>query len=217
MGQLASTSFSRTAYIAASVRERSRSFSRMLRTWFLTVFSAITSWAAISLFDMPRATRRSTSTSRSVSFGSPPLASSSSTRRESTVNSRRRFADQRRRNQSLAAVRRPHRVRDLLDRHLLQQVAGRARAHRREEVLLVVGAGEHHDLARRAGRRGSARPPRRRCGRACAHPSARHRARARAPVRSRRSRPPPRPRPRCRVRPRAPAGARGGRARGRPR
>ena len=58
----ASTSFSRTAYIAASVRERSRSFSRMLRTWFLTVFSAITSSAAISLFDMPRATRRSTST-----------------------------------------------------------------------------------------------------------------------------------------------------------
>ena len=34
-----SSSFSRTAYMTASMREWSWSFSRMLRTWFLTVFS----------------------------------------------------------------------------------------------------------------------------------------------------------------------------------
>ena len=44
-GQGASTSFSRTAYIAASTRERTCSFSRMLRTWLRTVFSAMTSSA----------------------------------------------------------------------------------------------------------------------------------------------------------------------------
>ena len=52
-GQGASTSFSRTAYIAASTRERTCSFSRMLRTWLRTVFSAITSSAPMSLFDIP--------------------------------------------------------------------------------------------------------------------------------------------------------------------
>ena len=51
--QVASTSFSRTAYMAASMRLRSCSFSRMLRTWFLTVFSAMTSSVAMSLFDRP--------------------------------------------------------------------------------------------------------------------------------------------------------------------
>ena len=34
-----SRSFSRTAYMTASIRECSCSFSRMLRTWFFTVFS----------------------------------------------------------------------------------------------------------------------------------------------------------------------------------
>ena len=37
--QGASISFSRTAYMTASIRECSWSFSKMLRTWFLTVFS----------------------------------------------------------------------------------------------------------------------------------------------------------------------------------
>jgi len=53
----------------------------------MTVFSAITRSAAISLFDMPRATSRRTSSSRSVSFGTPRTPSSSATRRDITVNS----------------------------------------------------------------------------------------------------------------------------------
>ena len=144
--QLASMSFSRTAYIAASVRDRSRSFSRMLRTWFFTVFSAITNWPAISLFDIPRATRRSTSTSRSVSLrlATGRVVVLDPTREHGELAQQVR--DQRRCHQPLTAVRGPHRAGDLLDGHLFQQVAGRARAHRREEILFVVGAGEHHDL-----------------------------------------------------------------------
>ena len=43
VGQSSCTSFSRTANMTASIRECSCSFSRMLRTWFLTVFSEMAS------------------------------------------------------------------------------------------------------------------------------------------------------------------------------
>src|SRR5436189_111388 len=44
----------------------------MCSTWLPTVFGVITRASAISLFDMPRATRRSTSTSRAVKPAGPP-------------------------------------------------------------------------------------------------------------------------------------------------
>ena len=50
----------------------------MLRTWFLTVFSEMTSSSAISRLARPRATSRSTSTSRSVSSGALPEIGSGS-------------------------------------------------------------------------------------------------------------------------------------------
>ncbi len=53
--------------MTASMREWSWSFSRMLRTWFLTVFSVMNSCLAISRLLRPFATSRSTSSSRSVS------------------------------------------------------------------------------------------------------------------------------------------------------
>ncbi len=48
-----SSSFSRTAYMTASMRECSWSFSKMLRTWFLTVFSLMNSRLAISRLFRP--------------------------------------------------------------------------------------------------------------------------------------------------------------------
>ncbi len=48
-----SRSFSRTAYITASIREWSCSFSKMLRTWFLTVFSLMKSSLAMSRLASP--------------------------------------------------------------------------------------------------------------------------------------------------------------------
>src|SRR4051812_15677591 len=68
-GHGGSRSFSRTAYITASMRECSCSFSRMLRTWFFTVFSLMNSRLAISRLFSPWATSLSTSSSRSVSRG----------------------------------------------------------------------------------------------------------------------------------------------------
>src|SRR4051794_12003721 len=44
----------------------------MCSTWLPTVFGAITRMSAISLFERPRATRRSTSTSRAVRPAGPP-------------------------------------------------------------------------------------------------------------------------------------------------
>src|ERR671910_102710 len=75
-GYSSSTSFSRTAYMTASIREWSWSFSSMLRTWFLTVFSLIARRWATSRLLRPLATRRSTSSSRSVSRSACPCARS---------------------------------------------------------------------------------------------------------------------------------------------
>lgn len=57
-----------TAYNAACVRLDNPNFIRILLTCVLTVFSPITSSLAISLFERPNASRRSTSVSRSVNF-----------------------------------------------------------------------------------------------------------------------------------------------------
>jgi hypothetical protein len=53
---MSSTSLLRTAYMAASIRDFICSFSRMLRMWFLTVFSLMNSSSAISRLLSPRAT-----------------------------------------------------------------------------------------------------------------------------------------------------------------
>src|SRR5581483_10381075 len=67
--QVISRSFSRTAYTTASIRECRCSFSRMLRMWFLTVFSEMYSSLAMSRLFLPWATSLRTSISRSVSRG----------------------------------------------------------------------------------------------------------------------------------------------------
>src|SRR5699024_2788101 len=59
----------RTAYTAASVREWTPSFSRMLRTWFFTVFSVMNRRSPIWRLFSDLARRRKTSTSRGVSSG----------------------------------------------------------------------------------------------------------------------------------------------------
>ena len=87
--QLNSMSFSRTAIMTASIREWICSFSRMLRTWFFTVFSEMNSSLAMSRLFMPRATSLRTSISRSVSLGAGTCCgrSSSESRRASVANS----------------------------------------------------------------------------------------------------------------------------------
>src|SRR5215471_11186587 len=55
------------AYAVAADRLDSPSLVKMLLTWRATVFSLITSLSAIARFDLPEATRRSTSTSRAES------------------------------------------------------------------------------------------------------------------------------------------------------
>src|SRR5262249_46608473 len=86
--QLNSISFSRTATMTASILEWICSFSRMLRTWFFTVFSEMNSSLAMSRLFIPRATSLSTCISRSVSRGAgTSWARSSSSRRARAANS----------------------------------------------------------------------------------------------------------------------------------
>ena len=116
-----------------------------------------------------------------MSRGALPCCSS--TRRDSDVELAEQLRRHRRRDERLTARDRAHRVGDLVDRHLLQEVAGRAGAHRGEQVLLVLGDGEHHDLrtsgcalADAARRLDAARR------RACARPSARRRVELGGPL-----------------------------------
>ena len=76
--------------MTASTREWRWSFSRMLRTWFLTVFSEMVSSPAISRLLMPVAMRRSTCSSRSVSRGGAVVRVSACLASE--LNSVRSFA-----------------------------------------------------------------------------------------------------------------------------
>src|SRR6267154_3534277 len=62
----------RTPSATASVRERTPSFSSTAARWYLTVCVVMPRSAAISLLPSPRATSRSTSSSRAVS--APPCA-----------------------------------------------------------------------------------------------------------------------------------------------
>src|SRR5487761_1607730 len=87
-GQPMSISLSRRAIITASIREWICSFSRMLRTWFITAFTEMNSSLAMSRLFMPLATSLSTSISRSVSFGAGTCwTGSSSVRRPRVANS----------------------------------------------------------------------------------------------------------------------------------
>ena len=73
-GQVAPATDLLTAIITASILECSCNFSRMLRTWFFTVFSLMNSSLAISRLFIPVATSLSTSSSRSVSRARAPAA-----------------------------------------------------------------------------------------------------------------------------------------------
>ena len=140
------TSPSRRARVAISVRLWTWSFSRMLRRWYLTVFSEMPSSAAISLFRRPAVTRRRTSSSRAVS------------------RSGGGFVGRRLQAQKVAddpgggggrdgRVTTGHRVdhRPQLGRlEVLEQVAACTGPDRREQVLLVLADGEHHDRGLRA-------------------------------------------------------------------
>ena len=75
--------------MTASMRECSCNLSRMFRTWFFTVFSLMNSCLATSRLFRPFATRRSTSSSRSVSRGALPASRSA---REISLNSSISFA-----------------------------------------------------------------------------------------------------------------------------
>ena len=60
------TNLALTAFIAASVLEFTCSAFKMFDTWFLTVFSAIERWLAISLLRIPLAMSSRISVSRSL-------------------------------------------------------------------------------------------------------------------------------------------------------
>src|SRR4026207_1489714 len=134
--------------MTASMREWSCSFSSRLRTWFLTVFSLMNSCLAISRLFMPLATRRSTSSSRSVRRR-PGTAERSG--RDICLNS----------SMSLTAIdglisdcpsaTTPTALAGLGDGGVLERVARGAALDGLVEVGLLVGGGEHDDLGGRHG------------------------------------------------------------------
>ena len=112
----------------------------MLATWVFVVCSLITRSAAISAFDFPFATRRSTSSSRAVSNSSPALALG-------RVDALRELLDQplghRRRKESAALRHDANRRHELLFTGVLEQERAGACPKRLEDVLVEVEGRQH--------------------------------------------------------------------------
>ena len=119
--------------------------------WLRTVFSEMNSSPAISRLSRPRAT----------SLQDPELAVGQARQLERRLRRRRgwragciwveldeQLGGHHRREQRLAVEDAADAGRDLLGRHVLEEVAVGAGAHRLEEVGLVVGARQHEDAGR---------------------------------------------------------------------
>ena len=130
----------------------------MLATWVLIVCSLTTSSAAISALESPRATSRSTSSSRGVSSSSAAGGSGARARRANSSISRRVTVGAK---QRAAGGDDADRGDQLLLGRVLEQEAARAGAQRLVDVLVEVEGGEH-EHARPAGAARCAASPRRR-------------------------------------------------------
>ena len=171
----------------------------MLRRWNFVVFSVMPSCAAISLLRSPAVTRRSTSTlalgesirvAGGVSGGQPSSAAPGQLGDDAR--------GRRRRDRRLAPTDGVDHRPELRALQVLEEVAAGAGLDRREQVVLVLADGQHHDRRPRARsstiRRVASRPATR--------ASDVHEDEV-GPQRDRRARPPPR-RPRPARRPRGP-------------
>ena len=141
------------AVVTADVRSATPSFSKILSRCVLTVASEMRRSRAISRLEAPRATSRTTSSSRTVSVSDVPRRAPPR-RREAPQEPRRDRRGERR----AARRRRPDRLEQRLARRVLEQVAGRARLDRPQDLDVRVVGGEHQHR-RRAGQRPDAPDP----------------------------------------------------------
>ena len=124
----------RVAVCTISVRLRTSSLSRRLRTWNFTVASEISSRSPISRLLIPTASSFSTWFSRSVSTGPAGLVG------PQHVDHHRARVEH-----TLPAQERPHRRDDLGGVGALAQEPVHAQAHGPHHQVAVAGAGEHED------------------------------------------------------------------------
>ena len=137
-----------TAYMTASMRECSCSFSRMLRTWFFTVFSEMNSCLAISRLLSPV---RHQPQHLELALGEPERRALLALGLGHLLELVDQLDRHRRADQRLALGDHADGLRDLLDRGVLEQVAGGTALDGLVEVGLLVGDGQHDDLGRRVG------------------------------------------------------------------
>ena len=120
----------------------------MLRTWFLTVFSLMNS----SLGDLAVVQALGDQAEHlELALGEPQRRAPARARARHLLELVDQLDRHRRADQRLAVGDHADRLGDLLDRGVLEQVAGGAVLDRLVEVGLLVGDGEHDDLGRRHG------------------------------------------------------------------
>ena len=127
------------AVVTAAVRSLTPSFGKVRSRWVFTVASLMCSSRPISALDSPRATSRSTSTSRGDSDSWPLRAAVEQLGRHG------------RRQHGLAARGQPYRLHQVGPRGVLEQVARRARLDGAQDVGVGLVGGEHDDPGARHG------------------------------------------------------------------